>query len=325
MTDNFFQVSRMNKLFICFIFLAGLSSAQYAEFASTGYSAGAANYLWRPLNARSAALAGAVTAWTEDLTGAQFNPAIFDAVAQNAIMLDGTYSLMTYDRKHAGVQAAGAFGNYLAYGISFINYGVSDIEGRDDYGILTKNFNDNENALTASVAGKMVANISLGASVRYLFNTFEKEHANGVGVDLGATWAPLPQLCVGASIQHIASKLWWSTGHSDPVLPVARLGVSGIFLKKSLHAEMDFVKTQKQPEQVACGVEYVLLDLISLRGGITTDLDFSSVHAKYPDYSFGLGVKYSSFFFDYACLIPDSDLGLIHKFSIGVAIKDIFN
>jgi hypothetical protein len=306
------------------ILLPALSFAQYVDFASVGYSAGAADYLRRPLGARSAALAGAVTAWTEDLTGAQFNPAIFDAVPQNSIMLDGTFSLMAFDRKHTGFEAAGALGNYLAYGISFINYGVSNIEGRDSFGVLTDNFNYGENSLHASVAGKLMGNISLGATARYLFESMADQHANGVGFDLGATWAPLAFIGIGASVQNIASKLWWSTGHSDPVLPVGRLGVCGIMLKKSLSAEIDFVKTQKQPEQVACGVQYVLFELISFRGGISIDLDFSSVHAKYPDYSFGLGVKYSFFFFDYACLIPDSDLGLTHKVSIAVILKDIF-
>lgn len=306
------------------ILLASCVCAQYADFASVGYSAGAADYLWRPLSARSAALAGAVTAWTEDLTGAQFNPAIFDAVPQNSIMLDGTFSLMAFDRKHAGFQAAGAFGNYLAYGISFINYGVSNIEGRDSFGMVTDNFDYSENSLQASVAGKLVGNLSLGATARYLFESMADQRANGIGFDLGATWAPIAFMGIGASVQNITSKLWWSTGHSDPVLPVGRLGISGTFLKKSLSAEIDFVKTQKQPEQVACGVQYVILDMISLRGGISTDLDFSPIHAKYPDYSLGLGVKYSFFSFDYALIIPDSELGLTHKVSIAVALKDIF-
>jgi hypothetical protein len=313
------------KHFTLYAFLlASLSFGQYANFASVGYSAGAANYLSRSLSASSAALAGAVVAWQENLTGTQFNPANFDVVPQNSIMLEGTFSLMTFDRKHAGFTAAGAFGNYLAYGISFINYGVSKIDGRDDFGTFTQNFDDNENSLQGSVAGKIAGNISLGATLRYLFQGMLDQRANGIGFDIGGTWAPFEFICVGASLQNITSKLWWSTGHSDPVLPVARLGVSGIFLKKSLHAEIDFIKTQKQPEQIVCGVQYTFLDMISLRSGISTDLDLSTVHSKYPDYSLGLGVKYSFFLFDYACLIPDSELGLTHKFSIAVELKDIF-
>jgi hypothetical protein len=314
----------MMRFIIIPLFFASVAFGQYADFASTGYSAGAAEYLKRPVSAQCAALAGAVVAWRGDLAGVQFNPAILDATPTGSYILHGTYTLMTLDRKHLGADAATTIGNYLAAGISFTNYGVGNIEGRDSAGNLTDTFDYGENSLCLSAAGRIVGNIAIGGSFRYLYEKMSTGRANGIGFDLGATYEPIPSLCVGMSIQNILSKLWWNTGHDDPVLSSARLGVAGLFFDKSLIAEIDVLKTVQQPLQVSLGAQYTLFRIVSARGGISFDADYVNFHTRYPDYSFGLGIRYSVFGFDYALVIPDSDLGLNHKISLSMAIKDFF-
>ncbi len=315
----------MNKLLLVLLCAACASAyAQSTDFASTGYSAGAADYLELPYSAHSAALGGAVCAWREDLTGAQYNPAILNAASEGVLYVDAAYTVMTLDRQHISVAGAGTLSKYLAWGASFVNYGVGNIEGRDTFGVLTDNFNYNENALALSLAGSLQWNISVGATARYLFESMSTENANGVGFDAGATWQPVRMLTVGLSAQNLLSRLWWSTSHVDPVLPTARLGIAGSWFKNSVRAELDLVKTQQQPEAVSFGVQYTLMEMVSLRGGISTAIDASTMQSKYPDYSLGLGMRYSGFGFDFACLIPDSDLGLSYKFSLVAALKDIF-
>jgi hypothetical protein len=314
----------MLKIISLLLVFAASASAQYADFASTGYSAGAAEYLNRPVSAQSAALAGAVVAWREDLAGIQYNPAILDATPAGSYLLHGTYSIMTLDRRHLSADAAGTVGNYLAAGISFTNYGVGNIEGRDSLGNQTDTFDYSENSFALSAAGRIVGNIAIGGTFRYLYEALFTGRANGIGFDLGATYEPLPILCVGMSVQNLLSKLWWNTGHDDPVLTSARLGVAGLFLDKSIIAEIDVLKTVQQPLQLSLGVQYTLFKIVSARGGISTDVDYLKYHTRYPDYSFGLGVRYSIFGFDYAIVIPDSELGLTHKVSIAVVLKDIF-
>jgi len=314
----------MNKQFFIFLFFSASSFGQYADFASTGYSAGAAEYLKRPVTAQSAALAGAVVAWRDDLAGVQYNPAILDATPAGSYLLHGTYSVMTLDRSHLGADAAATIGNYLAAGLSITNYGVGGIEGRDSLGNQTDSFNYSENSVAISAAGRIVGNIAIGGTFRYLYEKLSTGRANGIGFDLGATYEPIPMLCVGLSAQNLLSRLWWNTGHNDPVLADARLGVAGLFLNKSLIAEIDVLKTVQQPLQISLGVQYTLFKIVSARGGISTDMDYINYHSRYPDYSFGLGVRYSVFGFDYAIIIPDSDLGISHKISLVVAFKDFF-
>jgi hypothetical protein len=315
----------MKKLLICILAVAALSFGQYADFASSGYSAGAAEYLKRPVSAQSAALAGAVVAWREDMAGLQFNPAILDATPAGSYVLHGTYTLMTLDRKHLGADAATTIGNYLAAGLSFTNYGVGNIEGRDSLGFQTDTFDYSENNIALSAAGRIVGNIAVGGTFRYLYEKLYTGRANGIGFDLGATYEPLPILCVGMSIQNLLSRLWWNTGHDDPVLASARLGVAGLFLDKSLITEIDVLKTVQQPVQISLGVQYSLFKIFSARGGISTDMDYVHYHMRYPDYSFGLGIRYSIFGFDYACIIPDSDLGISHKISLALSLGNLFS
>jgi len=314
----------MKKTVIVFLFFASFAFCQYADFASTGYSAGAAEYLKRPVWALSAALAGAVVAWREDLAGVQYNPAILDATPADSYVLHGTYSLMTLDRTHLGADAATTIGNYLAAGISFTNYGVGNIEGRDSLGNQTDTFDYSENSFALSAAGRIVGNIAIGGTFRYLYERLSTGRANGIGFDLGATYEPLPLLCVGMSVQNLLSKLWWNTGHDDPVLTCARLGVAGLFLDKALITELDVLKTVQQPIQISLGVQYTLFKVLSARGGISTDADYLKYHLRqYPDYSFGIGIRYSIFGFDYACIIPDSDLGLSHKISLIIKLPTL--
>jgi len=326
----------MDKRYIFVIILCVSFFAQGSNFSSSSYSFGAAEYLKVPVSAKSAALGGAVCAWKEMLAGTQFNPAIYDAQSNNLINAKGSYSFLTLDRKFIGLDAAMPIGSYIACGISFINYGVSNIEARDSLGNQIGSFNDIENSVTASFAGRFLYNISFGASIRYLYAGMKKnndalssylelnENANGFGLDLGATWEPLSWLCAGASVQNILSYLWWSTGTRDEVLTAVRLGLCGNFFKKSLITEIDFVKTLKQPEEILLGIQYKFLNMFFIRGGIKSAIDLTQLSSRYPDFSAGFGFLYSFLGFDYALIIPDSDLGYIHKISLIFSIGNLF-
>lgn len=291
-----------------------------SDFASSGYSAGAAEYLKLPRHAHSAALCGAVSAWQEELAGIQYNPAIRDVVIQHEIPVIASYSYMTLDRTHIGIDAATSIGSYLVTGISFNNFSVGDIEGRDSLGLLTENFDYRTNAVSVSVAGRLKWPISLGITARYLYEHLEKERANGFGFDVGATYRPLEQLCIGISGQNIGSKIWWTTGHDDPVLATARLGIAALFLDSTLIGELDVAKTLKQPIDVSFGIQYKLFNILSIRAGTSTSLDIEEHDYRDFDFAFGVGMRYSIFGFDYACPITSSKLGVSHKISVVVKI-----
>jgi hypothetical protein len=314
----------MHKIAVLLALIVFQVAAQSSSFASVGYASGGAAYLQLPVTAPAASLCGAATAWRDNLVGAEYNPAVYDALTEGSYFLSGTYSVMTLDRKHIGVSAAATVGSYLVVGLSFVNAGVSNIESRDSVGDLDGTFNYNENAVAVSVAGRLLWHISLGATLRYLNEGMLNGSANGLGADVGATWQPVDFLCVGVSAQNIGGTLWWNTGHSDPVLTTIRAGIEASFLKKSLHAELDVLKPLQQPEEAALGLQYTLFDIVSVRGGISMDFDAGSMQSSYPDYALGIGVHYAFFGFDYGLMIPNSDLGLTHKITINFLLGNPF-
>jgi hypothetical protein len=284
------------------------------RFSSSGYATGGGEYLKLPIHARTAGLATATIAWRDNLTGLQYNPAILDAV--DSITIIGTTSFMTLDRSHYGVDIASGIGEFLAAGLSFSQLGVGNIEGRDDYGDTSGNFSSGFNAISATVAGRLSVPISFGIRGRYIFENIEKEHSNGMGFDAGATWQPLQQLCIGASAQNVGSYIWWSTSARDKVLMTGRFGVCAMLFDNAVKFELDGIKTLTQPEEAAFGAEYTFAGILSARGGIRTAVNRYDHAIMRPEYSFGAGMRYEFMGFDYAVVVPPSELGLIHKVSI---------
>ena len=294
----------------------------YDGFSSSGYSAGAAAYLDRPANAYTAALGKSATAWRTGMAGVQFNPAILDAA--ESVHLVGSYAFLKDDRRFIAVEGALPIGEWVVIGAGFRQIGVDGIEQRDEYGYQDGLFDDRENAVEIGVAGRFLWNISAGLRARYLNQQYKglvgisEGKGNGMGFDLGATWAPIEQVCVGVSGLNVGSYLWWATGHRDIVLPQARVGVAGLFLTKSLIAEVDFVKTLHQPIDVSGAIQYTLFEIISARAGMATSVDIKDRHSRDPDISLGAGVRYSFFGCDYSLVIPTDNARdmLSHKISL---------
>lgn len=285
-------------------------------FESSSYGLGAMPFLRFPVSGAAAGLGGAVSAWSENLTGVQYNPAVLDAADSLSYHVSGSYTIMTLDRKLFGARACASLGEYLVLGLSYSAFQVDRIEGRDEVGRQTSSFSNRDNAVALSAAGRIVGGVSLGATVRYLLSTLESDRAQGVGVDLGATYEPLPFLRIALSGQNILSYVWWSTGARDIVLPLAQAGVRGEILDGKLAAELDIIKPIRQPFDIAAGLEGTFLDMILCRAGLLSSIDPAAHDARYPDISLGLGFWYRVMGFDYAAVIPSSGLGLRHTLTI---------
>ena len=284
------------------------------RFSSSGYGSGGGEYLKLPIHARTAGLATATVAWRDQLSGLQFNPAILDVT--DSITIIATKSFLTLDRSHNGFDIASGVGEYLVAGLSFSQFGIGGIEGRDEFGVVTESFSAGFNTLSVAIAGRLNIPISLGLRGRYLFESIENEHSNGMGFDLGATWQPIKQLTIGASAQNIGSYIWWSTNARDQVLMTGRFGICTSLFDNALRLEFDGIKTLAQPEEAAVGVEYTFAHIISGYGGIRTSVSRYYHAIMQAEYTFGTGMRFDFLGFDYALIVPPSELGIIHKISI---------
>ena len=102
-------------------------------------------------------------------------------------------------------------GSFVFAVFFLVSHGVGGIEQRDEVGVPGASFDYRELSAAGLAAGRIVGNVSVGARVRYLYEKLYTEHANGVGVDVGAVYSPTPVLTVGVSALNLGSHLWWST------------------------------------------------------------------------------------------------------------------
>ena len=314
---------RIGSLIVLSVFL--FIQAQSSDFVSAGYADGGAAYLDLPLHAHAASLGRAVTAWRDDLAGLQYNPAVLDAA--NSLRSFISYKFLTDDRTQKGIDIACPAGQFFVLGVGANVTGVDKIEHRDEAGNQNSDdqyFSYGENEFSITAAGRVNCLISLGVRAHYLYENFsdiDEGSAQGMGFDAGATWQPDSTVCIGLSGLNMLSWLYWESGRRDPVLAQARLGIAGIFLNRSLIAEIDFAKTLRQPVDVSCGIQYTILDLIYIRAGGMTSVDVENRHSRMPDLSAGLGIRYNFFGCDYSGTIPTDDVSGLISYGLSLVLR----
>jgi hypothetical protein len=105
------------------------------------------------------------------------------------------------------------------HGISWINFGIKDIEERDSSGKLLGKFSDNENAFLFSIGRFINKDLSIGFNAKYLKHDLKDNKASGYGFDIGTMYAMNNHVNFGVILQDLASSLDWDTesGHSDDI------------------------------------------------------------------------------------------------------------
>lgn len=303
---------------------AMLSPLDAGDFASSGYAQGGATFLRIPVYAADVSLCQSTSAWYSEMIGLQQNPAILDAAPAGLVAVSGGYTLLSLGRRHLGADVASGLGPYCVGGISFIRQGISGIEGRDDSGNFTGFFSDQENSIAATLAGRLRW-ASTGIRFRYLYQSLERERAQGMGADAGIVAQSKHWFSCAVSASNLLSYLWWSTGRREQVLPVIRLGINGKFLDSAVIAEIDLSKDTQQPLAMSCGLQYAIWHTLFLRCGTATSFDVRQQAMRDPDLSFGVGVRYRMAHADYALAIPSSGLGLQNSFSIRIDLLLLFD
>ncbi|MCO4292918.1 type IX secretion system outer membrane channel protein PorV [Solitalea sp. MAHUQ-68] len=224
----------------------------------------------------------------------------------------------------------------IAASFRYFTYG--DIQFADGNGNALQVYKPSEFSFDAAYIRKLSETFSMSMAARYIhsdlgsgnYSGIEISAGNAFAADLGMLYAKESQLfgtptnfSAGLNISNIGPKI--SYGNSKSFLPTTlKLGGTADFVfdeNNSLAWSLDFNKLLV-PENgndetsvsggifdsfsslklgVGTGLEYWYAKLIAVRGGFYTDAS-SSDASQYV--TTGLGVKYSSFAFDFSYLIP---------------------
>lgn len=254
------------------------------------------------LDARASAMAEAQTAENQSYATAMFyNPATMGWLKSNADVVIGRTSwIVDINYNYGALALRPAEGKYGVFGLSFVTVDYGNIEetvradndaGYEEVGT----FSPSAVAVGLGYAYGVSDRFSFGANLKYVreelgnaavrreAGTLERKDysANAVAVDFGILYRTgFKSLNFGMTARNFAKDLIYSEERFE--LPLTfRIGVSMNMvdftnLNKDTHALMVSLDTERPrdfDERVKIGAEYILSNLISVRGGYSFPTD----------------------------------------------------
>jgi hypothetical protein len=272
--------------------------------------------------ARGPALAGAYTALADDVDGIYWNPAGLGRMQQPEI--SSMYSPNQLQVHRSFVATAVPIRSWGTWAAGWYHLGSSGIElTNETQPIGFDNFSND--AYYLSWGRKMNSRLTIGATAKNLAFSFASSKLSGWGADVGAL-VRMPPLKAGVLFQdvlqtHLTGNSLSGGGASEDVPRRVRLGLALTWPEEGFSPEsvwsfpvrfnvaVDGVlsTTSEEPPQGFPGVEVWIVEHVAFRAGWIAQVG--------P--TWGAGIKFSRFSFDYALLI-DPNLTNQSRFSFGL-------
>lgn len=296
-------------------------------FSDRGYGEYGAEYLKLTRHAYMGGLGHSGGAWTQDLAGLQFNPAILSSSKSHYLLVSNTQ--LSLERQQQGLAYySKPKGNYTL-GVEVGRFGIDGFEERDDNGLLMGSFDDREMFAELLFAQRIPGLFDYGVRLRYLnqrIGDWGDGRADGVGFDLGLLYEVNPDIHVGFSAISLGSKLYWWTDRADWIVPQFRVAYHQNLFKKLLQYEIDILKPWNQPYEGSLALQTEILKVLFLRAGTVSAINFLEDDISTLDLEgfFGVGVRTNYLGIDYAYAKPWSPFGASHKISLIISYPNKF-
>ena len=304
---------RKSYLIVIALFLA-LTHGHGTEIYSQAGSKGLA-FLKIGLGARAGALGEAYVAVANDATAPMWNPAGLTSV-------DGRDVLFIHNQWFQDIRSE-FVGTALSLGDNGLGFGflintVGEIENRaPETGALLGTFSAYDIALTGAYARKIGEQLSLGFTLKVLYEKMYIYSSSGFALDLGLRASPgIQNLSIGAAIQNIG-KMGTMREEETPLPLTLRTGFAYTVTAKPLNGNIlltaDISKASDSWTTFHTGLEYNLNRRLALRGGYRFGQDERGLSA-------GIGLGFNIYRFDYAYAPFDYDLGDTHRLTFGISL-----
>lgn len=182
-------------------------------------------FLRMGVGSRALGMGGAFVAVADDATASYWNPAGLSLVRE--LQISAAYTALSLGREYSFAGIAVPLGAWGTMGANWMNFGVKNIDGRDQIGLPTGTFSNNEQALLLTYGVQLLPGLAVGGGIKLLRHTLAANSAYGYGYDAGLLLTPAPFFALGANIQNLQTHLAWNTpGRTRELFPqVARLGL----------------------------------------------------------------------------------------------------
>jgi len=265
-----------------------------------------------PVGARPTGLGGAFTAVADDGNTVFWNPAGMPFLNHHEVTFMHS-DLFDLGLKNYYAGYIYPMSERFALGIDWFHLGFEDSE-------LSYRFNK----LSVAVAGKLTKRLALGGLLRY-FNTgttFDDQNmgdGQGWTSSLSLFFQPFEQWSAGLTYNNIGDAYISYDNGAHSVLYDAGLRAGVAYRPRA-----NWLTSLDIDDRLHLGAEYTYRDLLSLRGGLQRDLK----DEKETVLSFGTGIKFKPFQFDYSYtdypyLAHTTRISLSAFFSFGYSLVKI--
>jgi len=253
---------------------------------SGGY---AGSYLSLNNSSRAFGMGGVAIASAEDATTVFINPGMIGMLYDGNF--NATLAKLGYDRNYYDMAFTYPLNSWGSLGLAWAQLSVDNIEGRDRDGYFTQNFSDLQSALMLAYSKTIGDNFSVGFTGKYLYHSLAGYSAKGVSFDIGSAIYIGERITLGAVFRNLNSSLKWNTSSKLRETIPTQIGVGisyfDLFNVPNLLVASDLYMQGGDFSGYHAGVEYIIRDLVLLRGG-------------YSDrgISYGGGLQVAGFRFD---------------------------
>ncbi len=279
---------------------------------------------------RAAAMGEAYTALADDATALYWNPAGLAYLENTQVHLMHNEWLSSVRQEYAGVAHATESGGWA---LGFTGLSMDEIERRDA-DIPTSDplghFSAFDIAVHLGYGRMMPRDMAAGIAVKWIYSRLDEANAKGFLVDLGLRHqTTIPGLTLGAALLNFGGTFKYIDEEFDAPLTIKfggalelpgenfgpgqiRLAYDLLLLSDSDTSSDASLGTSKELNaRHHFGVEYDYDGRAALRAGYKSGYDSQGL-------SFGGGLRWRQFVFDYAFLAVDNDLGNSHRMGLSL-------
>ena len=269
------------------------------------------DYLQYGAGARSLAMGGAYVALADEASAPYWNPAALTQIEEHQFLSmyapffeKTSYSFMSY------IHLLGRLGSLAISDVLIYSGGYEEVD--KDGNVIGRNKSICKNAVIISYGNRVHRRISLGASLKLIYERVMKYSGSGQGMDLGILCRPLDRLSIGLAVQNVLEPK--VTLRYDPNVYKLNLkaGMALNALSKRLTLTADINKLVDEKAYFAVGAEISPWEKISGSSLNSVDLRLGFNHLQAMTVGIGLNIK--SLSLDYA--YSPHKIGNLHRFGL---------
>jgi len=261
--------------------------------------------------ARAQAMGSAFASVADDPSASFWNPAGLSRLKDLEVLATHNQSFEGIRQEYISMAKRFPEGT-LGLSVGMV-YNSDPLLGTDVNGDSVGTFGYRDILATAAFGFRASPSLDVGAGVEYLSSTIADYSAGGFAMNAGLRYFPpgVNNFSLGASVRHLGPGITmdlsptslpttWQAGMSY-ILPVS---------KGDLTLALDGQRTRGDDRtHFLAGVEYAQQNFLSLQAGYRSDFDSEA-------FSFGVGLTFSNFQFNYAMVPYKNDLGTASRFAL---------